>query len=75
MICTYLSDRQIPLVYNERPQDKPVLTVENYCKWYNLYLVMPNGEVEKLDDDKIYHLIENACDTFWSDHCINPEAY
>lgn len=49
--AVYFSDRQLPLVYHHamRPTDKPVLTVENYLKWYCLYLVRPDGSVEAVD--------------------------
>ena len=44
---TYFSDRGIPLVFN-RVLDStgtPVLTVENYLKWYTLYLINPDASV------------------------------
>lgn len=72
----YLSDRGIPLVYNHAPQDKPVLTVENYLKWYAFYLVMPNGSVEVLPYDRYRHLegVEGL-PYLWGDHVPHPAAY
>ena len=59
--CIYFSDRGIPLLYTNAPIDIPVLTVENYCKWYKLFLINPNGSVEIFNDfDE------------WIDHCPIP---
>ena len=41
----YLSERGHTLVYWSPPSEVPVLTVENYVKWYGLYLVHPDGRV------------------------------
>lgn len=29
--------------------DKTVVTIENYCKWYSLFLVHPGGSIEAVD--------------------------
>jgi len=58
----YFSDRGIPLLYNSKPLDRPILTVENYSKWYKLFLIMPDGSVEI---DKNYY-------EHWVDHCPVP---
>lgn len=44
----YLSERGHTLVYWTPPSSKPVLTVENYVKWYALHLVHPNGVVKTI---------------------------
>jgi hypothetical protein len=44
----YMSNRNIPLVYTGRHSSIPVLTVENYLKWYDLYVVMPDETVHAL---------------------------
>ena len=43
-VTNYYSERSVPLVLNKKVSI-PTLTVENYCKWYNLYLVKPCGSV------------------------------
>ncbi len=50
-LCVYLSDREIPLVYNGEPppKGKKILTVENYMKWYDVYVIDSNGEAFKFD--------------------------
>lgn len=66
----WFSDRGFPLIYCGSPLDVPVLTVENYCKWYQFYLAMPDGQVKQFyfEDDKFN-------DTTWSNHTINPAYY
>jgi len=57
---TYYSTKgNVPLVYRHTKADKPVITVENTCKWYRLYLVHPNHKVEILKgfDGWIDHVI------------------
>ncbi len=67
---TYLSSRGIPLVYYGEPfNDAPILTVENYCKWYTLWLIMPDGTVKELefpDDPPGFN------DIPYMDHAPNP---
>lgn len=40
----YYSERGLPLMATQT-SDKPILCVENYCKWYDLHLLHPNGQV------------------------------
>ena len=44
----YVSDRETPLIYTGQC-DKPVVTIERYIKWYNLFVVHPDGRVEKVN--------------------------
>lgn len=48
----YDSNRGLPLMWRRKPLDKPVLTVEHYCKWYDLFLVMPDGTVKSVFKDE-----------------------
>ena len=71
---TYLSPRGIPLLYIGKPLDKPVVTLENYTKWYKIYLVMPDGSVvEKCvsDVDENHRFLKQH---YWVDHLIHPRA-
>lgn len=72
----YFNDRGHPLAYWGEPRIWPVLTVELYLKWYALYLVMPDGSVEKLEYGRYKHL-EDQKDTpiLWGDHVLYPPAY
>lgn len=47
----YVSERNIPLLFQGLPVKESVLTVENYLKWYRLYLVLPSGNVEPVPFD------------------------
>lgn len=68
---THTSARNLPLVA-QTPGDVPVLTVENYCKWYTLHLLHPDGRVEPVS----YGVLEGFCDgeeqTPYVDHVPNP---
>lgn len=73
---TYLSKRNIPLLYIGEPVSVPVLTLENYTKWYNIYLVMPDGAVDTVNSDVILDIVsqyqsrEYPC--LWVDHLYHP---
>lgn len=64
------SHRDIPLVLQEAPSPNPLLTVENYCKWYDVFIVFPDGRVEIVD----YNLFWDGPGTGWHDHVPNPKA-
>ncbi|WCS68110.1 hypothetical protein Goe26_01980 [Bacillus phage vB_BsuM-Goe26] len=61
----YVSEDGVPLL-SQYTRDVPVLTVQDYEKWYNLYLIMPDGEVKTVDWEQ-KELREG-----WRDHCIIP---
>lgn len=69
---TYVSERNISLVYSGPRPQYPIITVENYLKWYDVYLVHPSGEVSKID----LYLVERRLggETVWADHVPNPKA-
>jgi hypothetical protein len=50
---TYQSPRNIPLVYNNVPGTIGTITVENYLKWYDLFIVQPDGSVTKVEPGPI----------------------
>lgn len=66
---TYVSERGHPLVYAGEPSDRPVLTVENYCKWYNLYAVDTDGTVIAVETDRT-----PGFESSWRDHVPHPAA-
>jgi hypothetical protein len=71
---TLFSARHIPLVLQDAPpaEGLPRVTVENYLKWYHLYVVHPGGAVEAIDfpDDRDARSGESA----FVDHVPNPIA-
>ena len=44
----YYSPRGEQLVFIGEPMDVPIITVENYTKWYTLFTIQPDGKVEPL---------------------------
>lgn len=49
----------------------PVLTVENYTKWYVLYLVHPDNRVEQVSFDQLNDFTDKSP---YTDHAPNPVA-
>ena len=68
----YFSNRNLPLVCAET-SDKPILTIENYCKWYGLSAIYPDGTVKAISYDDYSELEEFG--VLWYDHCLNPKMY
>ena len=59
------SERGIPLIYMYgADKELPILTAELYCKWYTLYLINPDGSIEKYDP---YNVDDNirVADNLW----------
>lgn len=71
---TYLSRRGLPLLWIEEPLADPVLTVENYVKWYWLHLVLPDGRVEEVNFGALDRLANRMGDTPYCDHVPNPRV-
>lgn len=61
-----VSNRNIPLV--TQTHEKRMLTVENYCKWYDLFLVETDGTVTAVSPEVI------DINT-WIDHYVVPEYF
>lgn len=68
----YLSARGIPLLYVRAPGDKPVLTLENYTKWYGMDLVMPSGLVEGVDPEIMSAAADEEKYCVMGDHLFHP---
>lgn len=66
---THRSQRNIPLIYIGR-HDVPIVTMENYMKWYGIYVVHPNGVVENVAPDVLDELCGD--DYFIADHNYHP---
>lgn len=70
---TYISERGFPLLYVSQPGPKSVLTLENYTKWYEgLYLVMPDGTIEKVTIGVVELVADKHHDALWVDHLYHP---
>lgn len=64
------SKRHHLLMFGARSADPPVVTVENYCKWYALQVVMPSGAIVEYDFEQLEPYAEN----YVSDHVPSPLA-
>lgn len=65
----FRSDRGIPLLCQE-VFDTPTITLENYEKWYNIFVIQPDGTVEIVSPGLIDELNDG---TLWVDHTFHPK--
>lgn len=69
----YETKRGLPLLYvGQPPEDKPILALENYDKWYTPYLVLPNGAVVEVEADAMSLVMDTYPDALWVDHLFSP---
>lgn len=64
-----VSERGIELM-DQDPISTPLITVEKYEKWYNLYVISPRGEVQTISPELISHL--STAKVSWIDHLFHP---
>lgn len=69
----YLSSRGIPLLC-QTPSSfgKPIVTMENYCKWYGVYILHPDGRVESADHDLLSEICDEVNYCLMGDHNYHP---
>ena len=70
---TWNSTRRIPIVYCGPAPAVPILTVENYPKWYGFCLVHPDGTVEEIDFGVLCPFAEEKGSNPYVDHVPNAE--
>lgn len=66
------SRRNLPLVYQGPLPTITTLTVENYCKWYELQAVHPDGRVEPVSYGALEGFRDGNEMTPYVDHVPNP---
>lgn len=67
------SDRNIPLICQDTDMTVPVITVENYIKWYDIYVIQPGGIVFALPWDIINQITQDHPNETWTgDHVFRP---
>lgn len=66
-----LSKRNIPLIY-QRNSTVPIITVENYEKWYDIYIVFPDGEVQTIPMEILEDIIAASKIHVFGDHIYHP---
>jgi hypothetical protein len=69
----HYSDRDIPLVYTGPLLDCPIITVENYCKWYSPYVIMSDGVIRKITSEEICQATDEYSNAWHIDHCFHPK--
>ena len=69
MNVQYRSNRGHPLLA-QTTQNKPILTLEAYSKWYNIHLLHPDGTVTEVESE----VILKAAPGLWIDHNYHPMA-
>lgn len=70
----YYSERGFPLITQYIEDDENVrgmLTVENYVKWYRMYIIRPDGTVE----GRVNTACDHGEDKSWIDHAVIPYAF
>ena len=70
----YSSERDIPLVCMDYEITQPTITVENYIKWYDLYLIDTDGKVATIPYELMEEISNEFNILFMGDHIFNPEA-
>lgn len=68
----WASKRGHQLIFYGVPQSSPVLTIENYPKWYGLELVMPDGTVEEVGFEELQALADERGTYPYVDHVPDP---
>jgi hypothetical protein len=69
----YVSLRGHPLLYVGPPLPTPIVTLENYCKWYEIHIVNPDGAVEKVPVQLIQQICDEQKKPLWIDHNFHPQ--
>lgn len=69
----YLSERGIPLLCQSPSSfGKPIVTLENYCKWYGLVILYPDGRVKHVDPEIISECCDKVDFILTADHNFHP---
>lgn len=73
-MAKYVSYRNLPLLAQEPDKGgRPIITMENYCKWYGVQLLHPDGTVESIDHDDVLSKIERKVGgCLMGDHNFHP---
>ena len=72
-MAIYHSDRNIPLLCQERDSfGRPIVTMENYCKWYGVQVLHPDGRVENVPHDDLSAIADRLGACLMGDHNFHP---
>lgn len=62
----FVSNRGIQLI--TQTHEKRMLTVEDYGKWYDLFIIEPDGTVQTVEWNQHF-------DEGWRDRCVVPKSF
>jgi len=76
---TYISKRGIPLItqnidevgYLENGDIQPILTMENYDKWYEMYIIHPDGQIQSF----VHSENKETTPHTWYNHAVYPAYF
>lgn len=69
----HVSDRGIPLLCQSPSSfGKPIVTMENYCKWYGIIILHPDGRVENADPGDLDEICTRVGHHLMGDHNFHP---
>ena len=54
------------------PKDYPIITAENYEKWYSLFILHPDVSVTPVPPGDIMDMCDIFRRSFWVDHAFHP---
>ena len=69
----FKSERGIPLICQGKDNNKPVVTVENYCKWYQIFVIYPDSTVVPADWPTLNKINKSSDKHLIGDHIFHPE--
>ena len=76
-----INEGQEPLMYKSKRgkllicQEKhecPVITMENYCKWYNVYVIYSSGEIGTVDYNVLDEIEKQSGKVLTDNHLWHP---
>jgi hypothetical protein len=71
-VRTYVSERGHSLMFVGEPLEVPVITLENYEKWYEIHVVMPDGSVQGVNVKTLQEAENKDFKAMWIDHDFHP---
>lgn len=67
----HYSPRGNPLLYIGKPPCD-LIVLENYCKWYEVFLLREDGTVEPVDPFVNISIMQETGEAWMVDHCFHP---
>lgn len=68
----FTSKRGKPLLCQTTYPEKSIITLENYSKWYSIYLIEPDGSVTEIDHKIINEISDSVGRVLSISHNYHP---